>query len=119
MRLRPLVVTLILALVAPFLFAGSTRAEMSAKEMLERSKKGEALASFYIGAMGNAFSWATVYEEGRINNPIYCPPAKVALTPDQIVDIMSRFVDRDAKFADKPAGITLLYALIDAFPCGK
>ena len=59
----------------------------------------------------------------RREPPLYCPPAKLSLTSEQLIDILQRFVT--AKSAEipridaAPLADALLYALEDALPCRK
>lgn len=54
---------------------------------------------------------------------LYCSPASIKFTGDQLIDILRRWVEANRAKAPRidtaPPAMTLLYALKDAFPCPK
>jgi hypothetical protein len=59
----------------------------------------------------------------RKEPPLYCPPEKINLTGDQLIDIVRRWVETKRAQATRiesgPMPMALLYALQDAFPCRR
>jgi hypothetical protein len=50
---------------------------------------------------------------------LYCPPEKVGIVDAQYVAIMSSFLTKYPKSRSQPVEVVLLFALQDAFPCGR
>jgi hypothetical protein len=69
----------------------------------------EVIASAFAGGM----SWA-----GKIEgHPVYCPPPTGALTGNQVMSILERFVSDTPDAGDKTYGFPLSASLSRAFPC--
>jgi hypothetical protein len=94
-------------------------AELTAKTVLERLERGDPASKFFMMGTGNGLSWANA-QLYTIHKPqLFCVPEKLALTSEQEVDILRRYVEENPASADTPVGGVLLAALIDAFPCPK
>ena len=92
-------------------------AELSAKSILERLAQGDSASKFYLMGNGNGLSWANSALYNKHMPLLFCVPEKVALTSEQELDILKRYVVENPATADRPVGAVLLTALIDAFPC--
>lgn len=116
-RRLPLAVTLTASL---FFTAAPARAEADARSFLARIDAGgpeaEMLAELLL-AYGEGISWANVQMAENGQPRLYCPPANRALTVAQNVNILRRFVERIPEAGSSPAGLVLLFAYKDAFPC--
>ena len=66
---------------------------------------------------GNGLSWANAGLNSEHKPLLFCVPEKVALTSEQELDILKRYVHENPASADMSLGGVLLSALIDAFPC--
>jgi hypothetical protein len=55
--------------------------------------------------------------EGK--TPLFCQPSKVALTTEQILDMLRREVKETPPLADMPYGLAMLKTLEKVFPCNK
>lgn len=99
------------------LLAAPAQAEETAKWFINQADQGSTTAILVLTSYENGMAWSNAYLEDRGEAKLYCTPAKLALTYDQIVDILRRYVAKYPKVGEEPAGLTLLYAMIDAFPC--
>jgi hypothetical protein len=99
------------------------RAEVSAMEFLRMIDGGRqddrTVALLSINNLINGFGWYQAYLEQQELPTIYCPPRRLAITPDQAVDIMRRFVENKRESRNYPYGLAVLLAMQDAFPCGE
>jgi len=95
--------------------------ETSAKVFLEHYDRMEGrekdLWGIVFGQGHNGMEWVNSWLESKGRKPVFCTPAKIALTDDQVIDIMRRYVEANSDYQNHPFGFVLLYALIDAFPC--
>jgi Rap1a immunity proteins len=92
-------------------------AEMTAKSMLERLERGDPAGRFFLMGTGNGLSWANAQLYTAHKPRLFCVPDKLALTSDQELDILKRYVREHPTFADMSVGAVLAEAMIDAFPC--
>ena len=71
-----------------------------------------------VESVEDGLSWANVYlQNERKELPIYCKPEKLALTGSQIFDMMRRRLSERPDLGPMPYSLTILNAMIDAFPC--
>jgi hypothetical protein len=72
----------------------------------------------YIKGLLEGFEWMNIaiQAEGKMS-PIFCTPPKLAITTEQAVDMLNRYLkDHNTKASD-PIEIYLLDALKETFPC--
>ena len=108
------------ALAGAALISSPASAEPDASTFLQRIDQGGAqgeIAKHTLSAYENGLGWANAHLENEGQRRLYCPPGQLALTPDQVVDIFRRFVARNPEAGNSPAGMVLLFALQDTFPC--
>jgi hypothetical protein len=76
-------------------------------------------ARYHINGIEDGLSWANVASGIRIGVKLYCPPSDLALTDDQIIDILRRFVRTNTSInvEQDRVGSILLIALQQLFPC--
>lgn len=77
------------------------------------------VAEYYVFGIEEGFGWANSSLVKRGATPLYCPPPKLAITADQTMTILEKFLteDADAYISGLPPGIVLLLALERTFPC--
>ena len=95
-------------------------AEASANAFLQHiSEGGTNGATFSVALNGyeNGYGWSNAMLENSGRAMLYCQPATVALTPEQLVEILRRYVTQNSRIGEEPAGLALLLALMAAFPC--
>jgi hypothetical protein len=75
-------------------------------------------ARYYISGIEDGLSWANVASGIRIGAKLYCPPSGLALTDDQSIDILRRFVRTNISLnlEQERVGSILLIALQQLFP---
>lgn len=103
--------------VALFATVGVARAEMSAADAVAGARKKTVLAISIISGVGQGLSWANVELGSRGKPLLFCAPEQMALTWEQEVDVIDRYLKRYPANAEFPVGAVMLYALMDALPC--
>jgi hypothetical protein len=88
-----------------------------AKSILERLERGDSNSKIFLMGVGNGLSWPNGQLHNTHKPQLFCVPEKVALTFEQELDILKRYVREHPASADTPVGGVLLTALIEAFPC--
>jgi hypothetical protein len=73
----------------------------------------------HVSATETGVGYANSAIRKRKQEPPYCPPDRMVLTGEQVIDIMERWArNKDAMFAkDFPWELVMINALQDAFPC--
>jgi len=94
--------------------AGPVHAEPTVNDILKDPRSG--FARLYIDGLGSGLSWANVAAKMK-GKPVYCPPGKVAITADQYIDILRRYIADHPHMTNDFVGGPMLFALEDAFPC--
>lgn len=74
-------------------------------------------ARWFIGGIESGLSWANAALEVYGRPKLYCEPGKVALTDDQMIDILRRAVQSHRVDTGSRLAPTLLLAFQEAFPC--
>jgi hypothetical protein len=92
-------------------------AELTAKSILERLERGDPSEKLFLMGIGIGLSWANAGLNSGHKPLLFCVPEKVALTSEQELDILKRYVHENPASADFPVGGVLVSALIEAFPC--
>ena len=83
-------------------------------------KNNELLLRLFVRGIGNGISaYNAMQDETDGNRKLYCPPEKVGIVDAQYVAIMSSFLTKYPKTRSYPVEVVLLFALKDAFPCGR
>lgn len=109
---------LILALVIATVVTPA-RAEPSARDVISEFKAKVADTDIYVAGVEQGLSWYGTAISSQKRKELYCEPERLALTPDQDINIVSSYLQRrkDRSAYDAPFGMILLDALEDAFPC--
>jgi hypothetical protein len=103
------------ALLAVLAVSLPARADLLTKLALARSSDPTTRTYFQGLADGMGWANATAREDGKA--PLFCQPGKLALTTEQIINIVQRYADKDTFFMDMPLGATMITALKEVFPC--
>jgi hypothetical protein len=106
-------------LVAGLLMLSPAYAEPTARDTLVAlgGRHPDQYIKYYIHGIGTGIAWANSRLENKHMPRLYCEPEKVALTVEQEIDILERFVREYPKLGEIPVGAVLTLALMDAFPC--
>jgi hypothetical protein len=92
-------------------------AEPTVSATLERLERGDPAGKYFLMGLGAGLSWANATLNSEHKQLIFCVPEKVALTSEQELDILKRYVQANPEFGNLSVGAVLVAALIDAFPC--
>lgn len=71
----------------------------------------------YIKGVGYGLQAANAFLHHDQRRQLYCQPAKIAFTGDQLLEIARRFIHDQPAYAAAPVHLALAAAMIDAFPC--
>jgi hypothetical protein len=96
-----------------------TIAEMSAQVAIEKHKRNDPNTWLFVNGMEQGMDWYNTQLEYVGGKQLYCAPGKLALTVDQILGIVERYLDKHGTIRKDPVGAVLLTALIETFPCNK
>jgi hypothetical protein len=106
----------IIILLLATIITSPALAELSAESAIELYRQKDPQLILFLNGLGQGFSWAnTLLRDGK--EPLFCVPGKVALTVDQQVDILARYIQEIPADASLPVGGVMIHALRDAFPC--
>jgi hypothetical protein len=114
---RALALAASLAASCLILLPAPARAEPDARTFLEKIDKGEKIYLTVLNGYGVGLGWANTYVAEQGQPKIFCPPDKLAITAEQNVEILRRFVAVDPSIATAPAGMAMLFAYRSEFPC--
>ncbi|MGA2841736.1 MAG: hypothetical protein ABSG18_16440 [Steroidobacteraceae bacterium] len=108
------------ALLWPLLLLGGpAQAEMSVEQYTQKSGTSHMLDTVWLYGVQNGFAWANAYNGDRGLPPLYCQPENLALTRDQVTNILDNFIktDQGRALLNAEISLVLLKALQHAFPC--
>lgn len=92
------------------------RADPSAQESLDA--RSDVTTPVYVTGIYVGFTWANARLSQNRQPQLFCAPVHGALQYDQLMDIMSSFINSGHRaIAAQPVGAALLLALEDAYPC--
>ena len=79
---------------------------------------GRSMAETQIAGLQAGFTEANTYlAASRKEEPMYCQPASLDLTPDQLIDMLRRGVDDQPELDASNVASALLHVLQRTFPC--
>ena len=111
------------AILASLAFATPAHAEDSAKETLaaiDGQNQGiSKLMTLIMAKTGNGIEWANTRVVSEGGKALFCMPEKLGLTASQITEMLRSYVEEHPSVADLPAGLILVSAYIETFPCPK
>jgi hypothetical protein len=96
---------------------GSVRSALYAYDKHLVAKDRREMAE-WINAMQIGMMWANVMLKDRGQPMLYCQP-EIAITNDQMLDMLRRAVKDNPKWGDFPVALAVLVTLQWAFPCDK
>lgn len=102
----------LLTLISVVLLSCPAAADPTTREVLSRPDLP--YGADYLSGIADGLNWANVAMKDR---PLFCPPQEISITQSQYREILSRQVEREARYAEMPATFILLKGLIAAFPC--
>jgi hypothetical protein len=110
------------ATVAFCLFSTAAMAEMNVSDLLRLYDAGNAgerrLIAHSVSQMEDGMSWVNSYlKSHRKDGEVYCIPEKLALTGDQVIEMLRRKVKELPGLSDIPYGGVMLTVLRETFPC--
>jgi hypothetical protein len=83
----------------------------------------KSLVMMLMSANSDGFNAANAELKAAGKSMLYCAPETITLTPEQLIDILRRWVEanriKSPRLDAAPPTTALLYALEDAFPCPK
>ena len=95
--------------------------EMSAAALLTKydgaNAEGRECVQLVVGYTENGLSWANAYLQHKGEAPLYCQPERLALTAEQSIDILRRYVNDHPAAGNEPFGLGLFDALQETFTC--
>ena len=78
------------------------------------------VSSFFmrvLSSYGVGMTWANDDVKVSGGKALFCIPNKLAITEEQTADILRRAIKENAYIGDLPAGLALLTAYKNTFPC--
>ena len=108
-----------LALYLMLLPTNAEQGGLNAGELLQRynDPKSKEYVAKIVQATGRGFSLANTAIVRRGQSPLYCQPDNLVLTGEQIIDIISRFVEINPALEKATWEAVMLTALENLFPC--
>ncbi len=75
--------------------------------------------TIYLRGLHDGFLWANAELAHDGGTPLFCAPSRLALTTDQLADIVERYADENSDIVtpSDEYGLVALEALQDVFPC--
>jgi hypothetical protein len=70
-----------------------------------------------LASAGNSILWANTIIAERKQEPLYCPPPKLSLTSERVLEMLREDVKELPAIGESPWGLALLLSLHKAFPC--
>ena len=112
-RLRRLCLARVATLVLSLLSAGTATADIFYEDFDKH--RNNPLYQFYLQGVANGIAWANSSARNE-GHGLFCPPEKMAITPEQYLDILDRYM-RDHPGGADYMGLSLVLALKETFPC--
>jgi hypothetical protein len=105
----------LMGLVGCVFLSAPANAEGTVNEVLARAN--ERSTQLIVASTADGISWSNSYLTMMKQQPMYCPPQKLAITVSQYMDILRRHVQEIPADGHDPIGFGLLNALQKTFPC--
>ncbi|MBB4081424.1 Rap1a/Tai family immunity protein [Brevundimonas lenta] len=79
------------------------------------------LLDFYVSAVADGYQWANAAMANNGDVPLFCLPPRMALTDEQLTDILDRWLESLAGQTDEQdyLAMEVLLALKNTFPCAE
>ena len=91
--------------------------ETSTRDALRDYDKGNPIAVAYLQGLRTGLEWANSANQEMHQRLVYCAPSDIALKLEQYVRVMKDYVSKYPKLNEMPAGLAMVFAARDAFPC--
>jgi hypothetical protein len=105
------------------LFSSAAQAEMDATKLLQTYDKATPVEQNIIAQNLNLVEMGMAYANAELTNHnrslIYCTPAHLSLTGQQLVNILKNQLEETPAVGSLPFGAVMIAALKRVFPCGK
>jgi len=98
-------------------YSAAISGELSAREAISKFERSDHDLIIYVSGLANAYDWVNAQSENENTKMLFCPPENIAITVNQNMDILSRFIAAHPTEAKRSLGLVLLEALKDALPC--
>jgi hypothetical protein len=93
------------------------RAELSAQSILKKLDGGDMAALALIAGAGEGITAANVLLIVKGQRPLFCQPGMLALTAEQKVDLLRRYVSDHPDRSGNGFQLGLANAYVETFPC--
>lgn len=100
-------------LVLSLLVAGTATADIFFEDF--DKNRNNPPYQFYLQGVADGIAWANSIGRNE-GHGLLCPPDKMAITPEQYLDILDRYM-RDHPGGADYRGMSLVLALKETFPC--
>jgi hypothetical protein len=117
MRLTTLVVMAGFCVPLPSAHAQGVDADRFLSEYAALPPDGKRILGNHLSAIEEGFGWANAALNDRHEQKLFCQPGHLALTHDQLVDILRKEVEEVPPTGHMLVGLALLFALQRVFPC--
>jgi hypothetical protein len=89
--------------------------------MHQKSETDRLFSKSYLkGAVDGLLAYETFVAKAKNGTPLFCLSPKLAITDDQVEEIMLRWLkEQTADTKELPISMALLWGLEETFPCGK
>jgi hypothetical protein len=100
-----------------FLWGSQARAEMTAREYLQRSQTDPSLRT-YLDGISTGIEWYNTSVETRGGKRLFCPPERLKFPQEVQNGLLRRYLRyASPEEWDLPLGLVFLRALTSEFPC--
>ena len=97
--------------------AGGETGETSTRDALKDYDKRNPIAVAYLQGLRTGLEWANTANHDMHQRFVYCAPSNIGLTLEQYVRVIKDYVNKNPKLNEMPAGLAMVFAARDAFPC--
>jgi hypothetical protein len=73
----------------------------------------------WLDGVFRGMEWANAVSKQQNGEALFCSPAKMAMTVEQVKSILDNYMDKHPFQAKDSVGLTLLLALEEVFPCPR
>jgi hypothetical protein len=121
MQMWPLVRVFLVACIICVIAAHDARSDMSVEQYRKNmSEQGYQIYFTIISLRGfvKGLEWANAeLMQDKKTKPFFCPPPSMAITDEQVIDILDKYLESHRINAKAPVEGYLLMAVENAFPC--
>lgn len=107
----------LLAFAAAVTQSSSLSVEMTASYWAAAVERSDRIYLSGLRGIADGIEWSNTRLKTNGQKQLYCPPEKLAMTVDQYRSIFVRYVKENPSEGKFPAGLVMLEALVETFPC--